>query len=197
MKKNIQNSYSCTGNLFLMPSVQFMWQPKGIPSESWQIRHNLVCLSTPNTTSNWVNRICFKDSWFVFHESSWSFQKPYFSRKHIFDELHWVNRTQYYGLKTCKQVPNYSVLLLFQKHSYQWFPASSIFLLSKSFVNFAFYGAGKNKLKRQDKFIQTFIFYLIYSGKSILLEKHFVRLCNTRKFNLSSIIEMCHFEEFQ
>ena len=34
------------------------------------------------------------------------------------NELHRVNKTQYHGLKTCKQVPNYSVLSLFQKHSY-------------------------------------------------------------------------------
>ena len=26
----------------------------------------------------------FNDSWFVFHDSSWSFHEPYFSRKHIF-----------------------------------------------------------------------------------------------------------------
>ena len=26
----------------------------------------------------------FNDSWFVFHDSSWSFHEPHFSRKHIF-----------------------------------------------------------------------------------------------------------------
>ena len=36
--------------------------------------------------------------------------EPYFSRKHIFHELYRINRTQDYGLKICKQVPDYSTL---------------------------------------------------------------------------------------
>ena len=39
-----------------------------------------------------------------------SFHKPYFSKKHIFHKSHRVNITQDYGLKTCKQVPNYSTM---------------------------------------------------------------------------------------
>ena len=31
------------------------------------------------------------------------------SRKHIFREMFWVNRTQDYGLKSCKQVQNYLI----------------------------------------------------------------------------------------
>ena len=54
--------------------------------------------------------IRFNDSWFVFHDSSWSFHKPYFSRKRMFHKSYRVNRTQGYGLKTCKQVPNYSIM---------------------------------------------------------------------------------------
>ena len=30
--------------------------------------------------------------------------------KNVFHESYRVNRTHYYGLKTCKQVPNYSTL---------------------------------------------------------------------------------------
>ena len=52
-------------------------------------------------------RVQFIDLWFVFHNSSWSFHEPYFSRKHIFHKSYRVNRTQDYGLKTCKQVQNY------------------------------------------------------------------------------------------
>ena len=51
-------------------------------------------------------RVWFNDFQFVFHNSSWRFHKPYFSRKHILHESHRVKRTQDYGLKTCKQVPN-------------------------------------------------------------------------------------------
>ena len=32
------------------------------------------------------SRVQFNNLWFVFHESSWSFHEPYFSRKHIFYE---------------------------------------------------------------------------------------------------------------
>ena len=49
----------------------------------------------------------FKDSLFAFHNSSRSFHKPYFSQKNIYHESFSMNRTQNYGLKTCKQVQNY------------------------------------------------------------------------------------------
>ena len=53
-----------------------------------------------------------------------SFHDSYFSRKHIFYESYRVNRTQDYGIKTCKWVPIYLILSQFWKHFYQWFPAS-------------------------------------------------------------------------
>ena len=59
----------------------------------------------------YVNRVRFNDLRFVFHDSSWSFYQPYFSRKHVFHELYRVNGTQDYGLKTWKQVPNYHVII--------------------------------------------------------------------------------------
>ena len=49
-------------------------------------------------------RVRFNDSWLVFHNSSWSFHEPYFSRKEIFHKLYRKNRIQDYGLKTGKQV---------------------------------------------------------------------------------------------
>ena len=36
-------------------------------------------------------RVQFNDAWFVFHDSSWSFFGPYFSRKHIFYESYRVS----------------------------------------------------------------------------------------------------------
>ena len=56
------------------------------------------------------SRVRLNDSWFVFHDSSWSFYEPYFRRKHVFLELHRMNRT-HYGLTSCKQVPNYLKML--------------------------------------------------------------------------------------
>ena len=46
-----------------------------------------------------LTNVRFNDSWFVFHDSSWSFHEPYFSKKHLFHEPKRVNRSQEYGLK--------------------------------------------------------------------------------------------------
>ena len=66
----------------------------------WTGVTNAICLS----------RVRFNDSWFVLHDSSWSFHETYFSKRHIFHESYRVNRTHDYGLKTGKLVPNYSTL---------------------------------------------------------------------------------------
>ena len=49
-----------------------------------------------------ISRVWFNDSWFVFHDSGWSFHESYFSRKHLFHESCWVNRTQENDLEICK-----------------------------------------------------------------------------------------------
>ena len=47
-------------------------------------------------------RVRLNELWLVFYNSSWSFYKPYGSRKHVFHESCRVTRTQDYGLKTYK-----------------------------------------------------------------------------------------------
>ena len=47
------------------------------------------------TKSTGDTRVQFNNSWFAFHDSSWGFHKPYLSRKHIFQELYRVNKTQF------------------------------------------------------------------------------------------------------
>ena len=130
----------------------------------------------------------FKDSWFVFHNSSRSFHKPYFSQKNIYHESFSMNRTQNYGLKTCKQVQNYSSISKFWKLSYQWFPSSSNALSSKSFVNIIFYRAENNKMI--SKIINHSSIWF-----TLVLEKHFLKSCNARKFDLFCSIEIYHFEK--
>ena len=44
-------------------------------------------------------RVWFNNSWYVFYDSSWHFQEPYFSRKHLFHESNWMNRTQMYRVQ--------------------------------------------------------------------------------------------------
>ena len=42
---------------------------------------------------HWLfRRVRFNDSWFVFHDYSWSFHEPYFNGKHIFHKSYRVNR---------------------------------------------------------------------------------------------------------
>ena len=109
------------------------------------ILHNLIInILNLNKLSVWNNihvfafcsRVQFIDLRFEFHDSSWSFHKSIFSRKHTFHKLFRANRTQDYGLNTSKQVQNYSTLLEFWNHSYGWFPSSSNSLSSKGDVSF-------------------------------------------------------------
>ena len=39
-------------------------------------------------------RVGFNDSWFLFHDSSWSFHEPYFSKTHIFHQSYRVSITR-------------------------------------------------------------------------------------------------------
>ena len=126
-------------------------------------------------------RIRFNSSWFVFYYSSWSFHESYFSRNPIFHESYRVNRTQGYGLKTNKQVPNYSVLSWFWKNSYRRFPASTISLSSKR--------------KSQIEKMRHLTLQTLSISFTLVPEEHFVKLYNTRKFDLSCSMEMYHFQE--
>ena len=101
-------------------------------------------------------RVRFNDSWFVFHDSSWSFREPCFSWKHIFHELYRANKKNQI-IWQCHR---------FQKRSYGRFSASSISLSNKSFVNITFYGAENNKLKGQGKhsnicLLLTIIYFIL------------------------------------
>ena len=52
-------------------------------------------------------RVWFKILWFIFHDSSWSFHKPYFRRKCIFHKLYCVNR---YKIKVLKSGNKYQII---------------------------------------------------------------------------------------
>ena len=56
-------------------------------------------------------------------------------------------------------ISKYFTMSYFLKHSYHWFPASSISLLSKSFMNIISYGLVNKNYKGE-----TIIYYFIYSG---------------------------------
>ena len=42
------------------------------------------------TFLRWYCRVPFNDPWFLFYDSSWSFQEPYFSRKHFPNHVDWT-----------------------------------------------------------------------------------------------------------
>ena len=122
------------------------------------------------------NRVRFNDSWFVFHDSSWSFNELNFSKKHIFHESYRLSRTYDYDLETYKKVLNYSTLSKFQDHSYRRFPTSSISLLSKSLVNKIFTELKITNWNDETFNIKTFIYYVIHSGarkafRKVILQK--------------------------
>ena len=84
----------------------------------------------------------------MIRDSNWSFHEPYFSKNHIFHEPYrlWNIRLQtiehkiiVLKLKNKNQII-WQCHIFFKKHSYRKFPASSIDLSSKSFVNTTFYG---------------------------------------------------------
>ena len=66
---------------------------------SWQIwlRFVYFFIFVEMLSFCFFNSVQFNDSWFVLHDSSWSFHKPNFRRKHVFYESYRVDRTQNYG----------------------------------------------------------------------------------------------------
>ena len=107
------------------------------------------------TILNWISELLLQgsayDSWFVFHDSSWSFHEPYCSKRYIFHESYRVNREASTKL---------FCIDIISKHSYQRFPPLPISLLSKSFVDI-FYGA-EIKSWKDERINLSNIYYLIY-----------------------------------
>ena len=106
-------------------------------------------------------RVQFNNSWFLFHNSSWSFHEPYFSRKH-FHKSYGMNKTQDYGLKTYTSVPNYlkkchnfKIIFMDNFHHHQFLYWAKV--LQTSFFT-------KLRQFHSNKTIQTLIYYFIYSG---------------------------------
>ena len=78
--------------------------------------------------------------------------------KQIFHESYRVNGTHYYGLKTCKVVPNYSVLSTISSRYHAFLCLAKVLLIS-------FIRRQKHHIEKTKQLtIQIFIFHLIYSG---------------------------------
>ena len=104
-------------------------------------------------------RVRFNNSWFVFHESSWSFHETYFNRKQRISRIIDSEQTQNYGLYSCK---------------------SQIFWRCHNFKNITYdlqhhqFFRGTNVLYHRE----TIIYYFIYSGvrkvfRKIIQQKYF------------------------
>ena len=93
-------------------------------------------------------RVRFNDSWFVFHDSSWSFHEPYFRRKEIFTSL-----------KTGKQVTNYlKNILINDIHHHSFF-------IKQMLCKHHFSRSPNSKLKTRDNEpLKHLKHYLIYCG---------------------------------
>ena len=78
--------------------------------------------------------------------------------KQIFHESYRVNRTHYYCLKTCKEVPNYSVLSTISSRYHAFLCQAKVLLTS-------FIRRQKQHIEKTRQLtIQIFIFHLIYCG---------------------------------
>ena len=96
-------------------------------------------------------RVQFNHLWFVFHDSSWSFHEPYFSRKHTFHEsFEWTE----HKIMILKPANKYQII------RQQWFTLLSIFLSNKSFGNIIFYRAEITNWK--DETINCSNIYLLF-----------------------------------
>ena len=132
----------------------------------------------------------FDDSWFVFHDSSWSFHESYLSRKHVFDKSY---RGTEHKIMVLKPANKYQIIWYchnFENILIDNFWHHSISLLSKSFqISFL------QIAKTRQLTIQRFIYYLIYSGVrkvfyKTMLHMFFkeVSIFNTYLINISCFI---------
>ena len=112
--------------------------------------------------------------WFVFHDSSWGFHEPYFSRKHNFaNRIEWTER-KIMVLRPTNKVMTYPII----RHCHNFknilsdnFQHHSFLFSDKSFVNIFFYRAENNIEKTRQWIIQTFIYYVTYFGAIIAFRK--------------------------
>ena len=109
-------------------------------------------------------RVRFNDSWFVFHDSRWSFHEPYFSRKQISQIIQGDQNTRLWSLNLQTSTKLFDNIIILK-----------MFLLTISFIILYFIKQrlGKHHLlqsrkqwndKTRQLTIQAFIYYFIYSG---------------------------------
>ena len=96
-----------------------------------------------------TSRVPLNDSWFVLHDSNWSFDKPYFSKRNIFHESYRVNITQDYMV--LKQGGKYQIILHW--HNFKTFlsmiSTMTYFFIKQKFCRH-FLRSRKNKMRRRD-----------------------------------------------
>ena len=132
-----------------------------------------------------IDSVQFNNSWFIFHDSILA------ENKNFMNHLGWTEH-KIMVLKPANKSKIIGQCHNFLKDFYQWFPSLSNSLSSKGFVNILFYGDNLWKQlndKTRQLTTQVFIYYLIYS------ETFFIKSCNTRKFDMSSSMEIHHFEK--
>ena len=130
------------------------------------------------------------DSWFVFHDSSWSFHEPYLAENTYFtNRLEWTQ----HKIMIFKPVSKYQIIRHLHNFKNILSTISTIihFFIKQTFSKHHFTRSRNNKPKRRDNdLFKHLLFNLLWC-----LEKQFVKLCSTRNFNLSCSIEMYHFEK--
>ena len=135
-----------------------------------------------------MSRLRRNDSWFVFHNSSWSFHEPYLAENTNFTKR--LERTQH-KIMVFKPVSKYQIIRHLHNFKNIFIDDHHPFLYQTNVFKTSFTRSRNNKPKRRDNdLFKHLLFNLLWC-----LEKQFVKLCSTRNFNLSCSIEMYHFEK--
>ena len=130
----------------------------------------------------------FNDSWFVFHYSNWSFHESYLAEKtHFMNLIEWTehNKMVLLNLQTRTKLLNNVVILTF---------LLTILTIIHFFIEqkFCKYILRRRKNKQQQNIreltVQTFIYYLIYSGAREAFRKIIQPCSITRLFNYCPVV---------
>ena len=131
-------------------TAKWFWVRVHLQSQKWDYLLNHIFYN-----SLMKNRVWFNDSWFIFHDSSWSFHEPYFSRKKKFQESFRVNRI---STKLFNNIIILKTFLLTISFIIQFF-------IEQRFCKYHLLRSQKQQnYKMRLLTMQAFVYYLIFSG---------------------------------
>ena len=80
-------------NIFFHLPIHLLWLARWIHLILTLNLYSFTLKLFASITVDSVSRVRFNNSWFVFHDSSWSFHKPYSCKKHFTNCIGWTEHT--------------------------------------------------------------------------------------------------------